>query len=63
MFVTRKRLDRILKQHYDSTRSLENRYWELRYKHNELLRHLGLVEVDVPAKTELRIKGGPEKGN
>ena len=42
---------------------LENKYWELLWKHDGLLDHLGLIEVEIPAKTELRSKVVPEKGN
>ena len=56
MFVTKKRLDWMLKLRDESIRDLERKHWELRLKHNDLLSHLGLVEFAVPAKTELRRK-------
>ena len=56
MFVTQKRLDRLLRQHDESIRILENKYWDLRWKHDGLLNHLGLIEVEIPAKTELRFE-------
>jgi hypothetical protein len=42
---------------------LEERYWELWHKHEILLSHFGLTEHTIPQKTELRTKGGPERGD
>ena len=62
MFVTKATLDWRLEQRDRDIKALEAKYWALWHKHNLLLTHLGLTEIDVPAKTELRTKGGPEKG-
>lgn len=65
MFVSSKRFDErlelIQKYHEQDINRLSERYWHLWHKHDTLLQHLGLSEVDVPAKTELRAKGGPEQ--
>jgi hypothetical protein len=62
MFVTRKTLDWLLDQRDRDVKAIEDRYWKLWHKHNNLLLHLGLNEVEVPARTELRTKGSPERG-
>ena len=60
MFVTKSRFDLSLKHTDAEIKSLRESYWALSLKHRTLLAHLGLTEVNVPAKTELRTKGGPE---
>lgn len=56
MFVTRKEVELIMKLHTNEIKFLNDRYWELCYRHNTLLSHLGLEEVKIPGKTELRPK-------
>ena len=54
MFVTRKTLDLILEQKTLEIRNLHYLHCKLWDKHNDLLRHLGLYEVEIPGTTELR---------
>lgn len=61
MFVTKATLDRRLEQRDRDIKALEDRYFALRNKHNLLLAHFGLAEVDIPARTEIRTKGGSSK--
>ena len=61
MFVTTKRFNWLMDRRDSAIQELQNKYYLLLRKHNLLLTHLGLTEVDVPAKTELRTKGRPEK--
>ncbi len=61
MFVTRKTLNWLLGERDNDIRALQERYWSLWRRHSNLLAHLGLTEVEVPAKIELRTKGGPEQ--
>ena len=52
MFITKAKLE-LLEEHI---KVLEDRYWFLAQRQNNLIHHLGLSEVDVPARTELRTK-------
>ena len=65
MFVTRKKLDSLLDGQYRSLNfdinQLKDKYYLLMRKHDILLSHLGLTEIEVPSRLELRKKGGPEK--
>ena len=54
MFVTRKTLDRKIDLKNDQIEQLKDWYWKLSHKHDVLLKHLGLHEVEIPGKTELR---------
>ena len=57
MFVTRKKLDSFeyyIDQNTKEIRELEERYFKLVCRHLKLLRHLGLTEVEIPGKTEIR---------
>ena len=62
MFNTRKKLDAHISSMNYEINALKDRYWKLWHKHETLLKHLGLTEHDIPASTELRTKGGPERG-
>ena len=57
MFITKAKLE-WLEEHI---KVLEDRYWFLLQRHHNLLSHLNLSEFAVPARTELRSKGSPEK--
>ena len=46
----------------DKIKILDERYWSLWHKHELLLKHFDLFEHKVPEYTELRTKGGPERG-
>jgi len=65
MFVTRNKFDQWIaerdRRHDVQIAALINTYSELKEKHNRLLAHLGLTEVETPAKVEIKAKGGPEK--
>lgn len=58
MFVTKKEFKRHeahVERDLDHLRDrLRDRYWDLYHKHHALLSHLGLEEVETPAKVELR---------
>lgn len=54
MFVTRKTLEREIDLKDDQQKQLWDWYWKLLHKHNDLLKHLGLYEVEIPGKTEIR---------
>lgn len=63
MFVTKKELLRIMRIQEEGMCQLNNKFRELRAAHDRLLTHLKLYEAGIPAKIELRMKGGPEKGD
>lgn len=54
MFVTRKEFERRLEYKDNEIERLRNKFWELHNAHYALLSHLGLEEVETPAKVELR---------
>ena len=54
MFVTRKTLDREIDLKDDQLKQLWDYHWKLLHKHNDLLRHLDLYEVEIPGKIEIR---------
>lgn len=58
MFVTKSKLNYLIERQDDSISELKMKYWDLLDKHNTLLVHLGLTEVKLPARTELRSKVG-----
>lgn len=60
MFVRRSMLNDYLKPHDIEIKQLNERYWKLYQKHERLLSHLGLVEVEVQARAELRSKTDKE---
>ena len=62
MFVSRAELERYKEYVETSLNAMDKKYWILRGRHEILLKHLGLSECEIPAKTELRSKGGPEQG-
>ena len=37
------------------------RYWNLSHKYDRLIEHLGLIEQEIPQRTILTTKGGPEQ--
>ena len=63
MFVSRKEYDMNTDYLEDRIRHIESRYWELWHKHQRILEHFGLQEREVPERTELCKKGGPERGD
>lgn len=63
MFVTQRKIDAAIEYMERECRRIDERYWKLYHKHELLLRHLGLVEHEIAAKTELRAKDGPERGD
>lgn len=62
MLVSKKRFEWEMKLIKRDVEVLNVKYWALWHKHEELLRHLGLEEIEMPAKTILASKGGPERG-
>ena len=54
MFITRKTLDREIELKDQQLRNIWNWYWNLSRKHDALLKHLGLHEVEIHATTEIR---------
>lgn len=62
MFVTKSNFEYYLKIQDEEIRRLEANIWEMQGKHARLLAHLGLHEETRPKITELRKKGGPERG-
>ena len=56
MLVSRSRFDRSLKDTDAEIKALREKYWALSLRYSNLLSHLGLTEVDVPAKTEIKTK-------
>lgn len=60
MFVTKARLERITEYHERELKRVANKLWELQYKHDRLMKKLGLTEHVEPARIVLREKGGPE---
>jgi hypothetical protein len=63
MFVTQRQLERALGYAEERYERLNKFYWDLWYRHERLLKHLGLHEEKVPEKIELRTKEGPERGD
>jgi len=63
MFVTKKEFLRCMRIQEEGMSQLNNKFRELRAAHDRLLKHLKLYEAELPAKTELRMKGGLEKGD
>lgn len=61
MFARKRDLDSHTQWVEYEIKTLQDKYWALWHKHETLLKHLGLTEHEVPAKTELRTKGGPER--
>lgn len=57
MFITRKEFYEAQGRLVDAHASLYREYSSLRHKYYTLLAHLGLEEVETPAKTELKPKG------
>jgi predicted nuclease with TOPRIM domain len=41
--------------------TMRDRYWNLSRKHDRLIAHLGLTEQQIPQRTILTTKGGPEQ--
>ena len=62
MFITNAKLEYYIKLQDDEIRRIERKIWDIQGKHERLLAHLGLQEVTSPQITELRTKGGPERG-
>ena len=62
MFITQKDLNTHTNAIFYEIKELQDKYWKLWHKHEVLLKHLGLTEHKIPESTELRIKGGPERG-
>ncbi len=60
MFVTTKRFNQAMNKKENDIQYLNDRYWRLLHKYNCLIEHLGLIEVDIPAKTVLKTKCEPE---
>lgn len=60
MFVTKARLEQVTEYHERELKRVERKLWDLQYKHDRLLAHLGLIEHREPEKILLRSKGGPE---
>lgn len=56
MFVTKRKFEQYSEHTEREFQRLRDQYWVLSYKHRVLLDHLGLEEVETPAKTELRQK-------
>ena len=52
MFITKAKLESL----EDRIKKLEDNYWFLAQANDRLLTHLGLSEIYVSARTELRIK-------
>lgn len=63
MFVRKKDYLESVKYLESRCDQLNERYWKLWHAHRLLLKQLCLTEVDVPAHTELRRKGGPEQSH
>lgn len=61
MFARKRDLDNHIKWVEYEIKTLQDKYWSLWHKHETLLKHLSLTEHEVPAKMELRTKGGPER--
>lgn len=53
MYVTQKKFDAAIEYMERECERIEAKYWNMQHRHELLLRHLGLVEHDIPAKTEL----------
>lgn len=62
MLATKKDLENHIKATEWEIRQLRDRCWDLWHKHERLLKHFGLTEHTTPETTELRTKGGPERG-
>ncbi len=62
MLVTKARYEQDAQNTKYELKNLNDKYWALVHKYGRLLNHLGLSEHEIPAKVELRTKGGPEKG-
>ena len=54
MFVTHKTLDRKIELKDEQLRDLWDWYWKLSHKHDDHLKYLGLKEVKITEKTEIR---------
>jgi hypothetical protein len=61
-FVTQKEFDHMVAYHEKKLDRLRDLYWQRYHAHELLLKTLGLSEVNIPAKVELRAKEGPERG-
>ncbi|MFA6204201.1 MAG: hypothetical protein WC710_13575 [Gallionella sp.] len=49
--------------HQNNLNRLNEYYWKLYHRHENLLKHLGLTERREPAKVILEKKGEPEPGS
>jgi len=61
-FVTQKEFDQMVAYHEKKLERLNDLYWQRYHAHDLLLKALGLSEVSIPARVELRAKDGPERG-
>jgi biopolymer transport protein ExbB/TolQ len=55
------RMNREFMYYTTDRQALNDIYWKLRYSHERLLKHLNLYEEELPSKTVLKQKGGPEQ--
>lgn len=58
MFISKSKHERDMRYAQEEIRDLNEKYWDLNNKYSRLMRHLGLIEVEQPARKVIKEKGG-----